>query len=230
MLSLFLITDKYWFIKSYLCVILISPILNTFIERASKSQVCAVLLSYALFQTIYGWLYPSVKFIDNGYSVTSFTFLYFIAAYLKRYCRCNELSKTKILILYAIILSTNTLLSYFSIYFGRPFFSFLFTSYINPLVIIETVLIFLFFSKINFTSKLINFIAASSYSVYLLHIHGSVFESIFGQGVTLIFDTYSGILCLLIMLSFCTVFFVLAIIIDQPRKFIWNKYLSRYFQ
>ena len=49
----------YWFVKAYMGLYLFAPVINSFIENASKKQVQIFLISFYLFQTVYAWISPN---------------------------------------------------------------------------------------------------------------------------------------------------------------------------
>jgi len=81
----FLFNDMNWFIRAYILLFIISPILNAFVEKASKREMEMTLILFFLFQTIYGWATPAAHFIQWGLLITSFVGLYLLAQYVKRH-------------------------------------------------------------------------------------------------------------------------------------------------
>lgn len=73
-----------WFIRAYLALFLISPILNIFAEHSSKRLFRFTLIAFFIFQTIYGYTHATL-FIGDGYTAWSFIGLYLLARYLKKY-------------------------------------------------------------------------------------------------------------------------------------------------
>lgn len=73
-----------WFIRAYLGLFILSPILNAFLERCTRRQLEYVLISFYTFQTIYGFI-GNVDFFCSGYSTFSFIGLYLLSRYLKLY-------------------------------------------------------------------------------------------------------------------------------------------------
>ena len=80
----FLSPESGWFVISYTGLYIISPILNNFINQASRKNFLKVVLAFYIFQT-YCWLGNSAPFLTEGYSTFSFIGLYLLASYLKRY-------------------------------------------------------------------------------------------------------------------------------------------------
>ena len=73
-----------WFILSYIGLYILSPVLNKFCETSSKVQFRSVLISFFLFQTLYGWP-GAAKYFAGGYSAISFIGLYLLARYIRLY-------------------------------------------------------------------------------------------------------------------------------------------------
>lgn len=74
-----------WFIKAYLLLYILSPILNRFLETTNRKELERVLILFYGFQTVYGWLTNAAYFFEWGLSVTSFVGLYLLAQYIRRW-------------------------------------------------------------------------------------------------------------------------------------------------
>ena len=77
-----------WFIKAYLLLFIVSPILNRFLENTNGRELRLLLILFFSFQTLYGWATTGAYFFEWGLSVTSFVGLYLLAQYIRRY-RCD---------------------------------------------------------------------------------------------------------------------------------------------
>lgn len=78
------------------------------------------------------------------------------------------------------------------------------------------------------TSKIINRLALSAFAVYLFHTETSIGVMLFKACIVDIYNNYSGVTSLLLIGLVLITFYVFAILLDQPRYFIW-KYLSHRF-
>lgn len=74
-----------WFIKAYIGLYILSPVLNAFIKNADKRTYENVLIAFFVFQTVYSWFTGAALFFESGYSTMSFIGLYLLAQYLKLY-------------------------------------------------------------------------------------------------------------------------------------------------
>lgn len=215
-----------WFVKSYLILLCLSPALNYFIEHAPRNKQKHVLISFFFFQTIYGWLSPDTGFFNEGYTPISFVGLYLLARYLRtsrpafsRY----DIGKDLIIIMSIVILQS--LLSFLSILGGHDV-TFKMISYTNPLVIITSLYLIFFFSKLKFSNKFVNFIGASSFAVFLFHCHPNIYFNYFSVFVKQLYESYDSIICILMIGFFLILIYVLSITIDLTRMLSYE-YIER---
>lgn len=102
-------------------------------------------------------------------------------------------------------------------------------SYVNPFVIIGSLGLLIHFSNLQIRHNIIiNWIAKSSFGVYLIHTNPNIVEPIFKTLMIKLFETYNGIPYLTFTLVTLMGIFALGIIFDQPRKWLWNLILSRF--
>lgn len=228
--------SDYWFIKSYLGLYFLSPILNVFVENVDQKYYRNILILLYIFQTIYGWFsIDGASWIAGGYSAFSFICLYLLGRYLKkygdtinvgRYFRICSLSKGNLLLLFSSIVFLLTFLAYTVTYLGIPIEGRLFT-YTNPLVILESIVLVLLFSKIKFKSSIINRIAFSCLAIYLLHGNELTLRPYYGKWIAQWYscETTTNFVMRTFFLIFAV--FIMAISLDQIRlvlsKIIFSK-------
>ena len=215
-----------WFIKAYIGLYIISPVLNTFVEHASRKQLKSVIVAFYIFQTIYGWFFvKSTNFFAQGYSTFSFIGLYLLARYIKLYATNNKyLNKSKkhdITVFFALCVLETILFAVSRACNWNEFTPTLWI-YSAPLVIVSALYLIVFFSKLNITNKFINIVAASSFSVYLFHSDPNIMP-IYTKTAREIFMNYSSIACLGLIILEILVFYIVATIIDKGRIWLWNK-------
>lgn len=218
----FQITPWNWFVKSYLCLYLLSPVLNAFCNNSKHKEFLTVLLSFFVFQTIYGWT-GAAKFFLQGYSALSFCGLYLLAQYVKRFILpkfCNKNVIGRGLILYAICTLLMLIIEFISIRFSVPVLNMF--SYINPLVVLSSISIILVFSQIKIKSRIINWIAASCFAVFLIHTNVNLCVPYYKSFVNYLYTNYDGLLCVCLIFCFITIVFICSILLDQIRKVFWN--------
>jgi len=225
--------SDYWFVKAYLGLMILSPIINVWINQGKERDIVVFLILFYSFQTIYGWasLYGA-QWIEGGYSAFSFVGLYVLSRYIRLYgLRRWELfiAKRKLgmpkATFYALsYLFITLLLSVVA--FGVTRFDLhvagrLFT-YTQPLVILAAICLLLAFSRLHFQSKFINSIAASCFAVYLLHGNELLLRPVYGQTIKFWFENDGTLLFATHISIYIAAWFTIAILIDQVRLWLWN--------
>ena len=96
--------------------------------------------------------------------------------------------------------------------------------YDNPLVVLGALGLFLYFNGLHIKySSFINFVAKSSFAVFLLHTNPNIGEPIYKPLCISIFESYSGVECLVAFLLLLMGIYVSAILLDVPRRYIWKR-------
>ena len=178
---------------------------------------------FFLFQSIYGWTGIESTFRE-GYSTISFMGLYLLAGYLKKYQSFfdERFSINQRIALWGggYLISSILIVC---IYLIGSFYNFptLMFSYTNPLIIFSSVCLLLLFSNLHFQNKIVNYIGSSCFAVYLFH-HDSWFISLYIESVRTLYNSYNGIVCLVVILVFLLFVFLLAIFLDRVRLYFWK--------
>lgn len=214
---------NYWFVKAYILLYIISPVLNSYAKSASRLNYKLLLIMFFLFQSIYGWTGIESTFRE-GYSTISFMGLYLLACYLKKYQLFDgRYSVNQRIVLWGggyLICSILTVCIYLiGSFFNFPTFMF---SYTNPLIIFSSVCLLLLFSNLHFQNKLVNYIGASCFAVYLFHHDSWFISTIYIESIRTLFNSYNGIVCFVVILVFLLFIFLLAIFLDKVRLFLWK--------
>lgn len=154
--------SRYWFLQVYLAILLVSPIINAGLQSLSLKQMRGLVVTLSLFITYSCWGARN-SFDSMGYSFGHGLFLYFIGYYIA----LEEKSWSNIKAIHFFI-SATIILSGISI-LNHTFETGWFMQYNSPLMIIAMVFLFVGFSKLNFSSIVINSLGATSLVVYLIH-------------------------------------------------------------
>lgn len=220
-----------WFIKAYLCLYIISPILNAFVELADRKLFEAVLVFFFLFEIIYGWSGAAV-FLEQGYSATSFAGLYLLSRYMHIYKpRFSTLTAKQDIIIWVsgLLLFSAGLFCYgylISEGFSLPRVLFekhsIIFSYISPAVLFLSVYLFLPFTKIKVRSTVVNWFAKSSFAAFLIHANPNILYSLYVPMVLSIYATNNTIEAGAIILMSIFLIFIGAILVDQLRIASWD--------
>lgn len=218
-----LLRQNYWFIKAYVGLYIMAPVLNAYVEHATKLQLGRTLVFFYLFQTVYSWVSGAAVFFESGYSTMSFAGLYMLARYAHLYPhRLTAFPARYDFLIFIGVVLFHTLLGAASLGVGVSFLIGKINSYVNPLVIISSLYLLLGFTKLRFSYRLVNAVAASSFAVYLLHANPNLCKPYFCRAVQFIYHETSGMLCVSYIFIFLVLVFVVAIIADRLRIRCWN--------
>ena len=91
-------------------------------------------------------------------------------------------------------------------------------SYINHIVILSSISILLVFSQVSLKSKMVNWVAASCFAVFLVHTNVNLCVPYYKSFINHLYNGYEGIMCVGLMLLFILAVFVFSILLDQIRK------------
>lgn len=222
--------NDYWFIKSYILLFILSPALNLFVEHASQRQLLLSLVVFYLFQTVYGWLsIDGAVELAGGYSALSFMGLYLLSRYVHLYVYNKEKFLAtvhkcrKFFVAYLCICLIHSLIAFAVTRMGFPVAGRIFT-YTNPLVIVESLCLLLAFATMKPTyNRLVNWVAASSLAVYLLHADELLLRPYYAHFIGQIFRQHSYPVYLACVVGIIVVVYLSALLLDQVRKFVWNR-------
>lgn len=222
LIDLFYFGSFYWFVPAYLVLYGFSPVLNAFVKQSSVRQYFFVLLTFFIFEFSLGWIRGEIATYNFGYSTISFIGLYLLGRFLNlHFHSIKQFSMTKYILLYLL----------FTII---PVLWFLFTgdernmfAYSSPFVIFASMFFFLAFTKLKFENKYVNYLACSSFSIYLIHMHPSAWPY-YKNIIATAYENLNGLVFILFMFLFVFVFSVFCMILDKLRIQLWN-YLYKTF-
>lgn len=164
----------WWFVEAYLGLYILSPLLNAFVEKIHKRFILAWVILFVIFEVYSHWVGSSMNF-SRGYNTLALCGIYLIGRLLYLYKDRILVARWKSLLSYIVIALVITVIAlYMLVVQGNDWMtiqkSFIF-SYSNPLVILESICLFLVFYSIKLNSKFVNYIGSSIFAVYLLHMH-----------------------------------------------------------
>lgn len=214
-------SDDYWFIKAYIGLYLFAPLLNKYIESATEKQLRTFLIIFYYFQTIYGWLnLYGAHWFEGGFSMVSFMGLYILARYVRLHLNINR-GKFFFLSIYMAIGIGLGLLAFILAALDIKIYGRLLT-YTNPLVIIESVCLVVFFSKLHIQSRFINAMAASCLAIYLLHANELILWPYYFGQIKYWSQTQPTTVAFAFSVLWILLFALSSILMDFIRKRLWD--------
>lgn len=222
-------TKLNWFIKAYLLLYILSPVLNKFVDNTDRKEFKWILIGFFLFVCTYGWI-GAANFICDGYSTLFFIGLYLLARYVRIYSPIwTTMSYKKDLLVYWVVTIFVTIVSFSTPLLLNRNFPLSFWSYNSPTTIVAALFLLLSFSKIKLQNRFVNWCGISCFAVFLMHVSPSTlwhFKDLFiylhNSLSVLMFWTSTFIILIAI--------FFISILIDKLRikcwDLVWNRYLS----
>ena len=207
---------SWWFVPAYLILYIISPVLNTFLEKTSPKLQFFVLIAFFIAEFIYGWIHTDYANFANGYSAISFIGLYLLARFVRLHSeRLKNISAFNNIILYLSLTIIPVLLFYFIGHISNT------TFYSSPFVISASLFLLLAFTKMSFQSKFINYVSCSVFSIYLVHMHPLVIPY-FKYIMETAYELLGGCLYIPFVFAFAIILLLSCVMIDKLRIASWN--------
>lgn len=232
--SFLFISNSVWFVADYLMLMLFAPILNAFVEKASKRTCLGTLVLMLVFAFYFGLFKGKLVEYISGFSFVTFILVYMIGRVL---CQNREWLQAHIkpymvlagyliggLGFYAMVIVAGYKGHVFYYYLGHLGTSRIFT-YTSPFVILSAVCFFWFFAQKEFFSNLVNKLAKSTFAILLIH-SNPVAITFYNRYFRFLYENLSYPLFLLAMVGSCMAVFALSIMIDQVRLLIYNQCIS----
>lgn len=163
-----------YFVTFYLALYLLSPYINILVNKLSQKQFSVllglVLCLFSLWPTLLdlltetGFLFSGLYTTNTagsqfGYSILNFVMMYLLGAYLKKHPVNSAPWKCGAGFAVCVALLA----------FVQHYFPAIARAYSNPLVVAEAAFLFLLFQRLHFSSKLVNSLAAGTFTCFLLH-------------------------------------------------------------
>lgn len=159
-----------YFVECYMLLMFFSPVFNSFIEKMGKKMIAWV-FAFWLIEVYFEFiLHDEDLGFKEGYSIIHFILIYMIGRTLFLYKDCLlQISNKKYISLY--LLFTLAILGF---YLGLDIPSAY--NYSSPFNILAACSFFMLFAKQTFYNRWINWIASSTFAVYIIHINEPVFS------------------------------------------------------
>lgn len=225
--SFFFISKSNWFIMDYIGLLLLTPILNVFIEKVDRKYLLRTIIVLFIYQMWFGFLPGYNMDFNNGYSILSFIQLYLIARYFKLYgCPAFLVRNSFLIYILSCIGITAMAIFVLSLGFKPDIIIQKVFGYNNPLIILSAFCFFYTFLKMEIGYvRWINYISQSCLGVLLVH-QGNLLFPFMKEYFTYNADKLSfisiiggGILGILVI-------FVIGVVVDQLRIYSYKVILK----
>lgn len=160
-----------WYMTCYIMLLLLYPFLNIIVKSIDKKQLFRInLLSIIVY---FGICFVKTNLLFNT-SLVVFVVIYFLVAYIRKYC-INFVKDKKaniILLILSVVISIASLivLNYIELKSGIKVIELIkFATNNNILLLITGFSLFNLFLNINISNKVINYISSLSMLIYVIH-------------------------------------------------------------
>ena len=222
---LILDAGDYWFVKVYLALYLFAPVLNIFVEHATRRQFEQLLLAVFAFMFLFGWLFKATTWLGEGYSLPWFMSLYLLARYMRVHRPWfTQFSRGVDLTIYLGVVAFLTVAVFILRHYnlgGILYF------YCCPVVVLGAMYLLLFFSKLPPSLwegpgvGFINWLGISALSIYLTH-SSSFIGSYYDEAIRHWFYSESRFTFVLYAALLIVGVFMGSILIDKVRLLVWQ--------
>jgi hypothetical protein len=182
------IKNQYWYFTAYAGIFFLIPFFNYAVEVMCRRQLFLLFAAlFIVFSVIPTFSQRDIFGTDNGYSAVWLALLYLAGACIRKYRLEDKSNVFVCLFLYLCCV----LLVWFCkrcldlhpvTVSGVKIKSGIFVNYTSPLIVLDSVALFLALSKLNVKSRLVSgvlaFLAPLAFSVYLIHANPLVWEHI----------------------------------------------------
>jgi len=221
---MFLSHTNYWFVKTFLGLYLLSPLVNAFLDHSTiKVKWYTLVVTGAI--SVYFYSFTKCRLYEEGKNLVNFLFLYQLGQMLSYYAnQWKRIKLWKLLGAY-VLLNLILVLSYYKTIhtpLGGLIWRLSF-SYNSPLLIINAVLLFMIFGHLSFTSFVLNRVASGVFAIYLIHGNAPLITG-FQRGIVSsiysYFQDYLLFVCVLGLAALVVMF--LCLLINRLLSPVWN--------
>ena len=166
----FVSQSDYWFVKTYLGLYLVSPLLNVFLDHSSVRRQGYILVVLALITLYYGSMARNT-FYAEGKNLLYFILIYLIGHFLREFSDRWKAWGSRPLVGGYLLLNVLLVLSFLFFregWLGNLVWKLSFP-YNSPILILNAVLLFMIVGRMEFTNTWVNRLAESCFAVYLIH-------------------------------------------------------------
>ena len=212
-----------WFVWAYILLCILAPILNAFCESATKTQFRTFLICFYSFVIFCYCTLRVDPIFSKGFHTMAFIGLYMLARYMRLYSPLWAKWDKKIdLLVYLVTVIIASLVLLLAKKNGwAELEKEKLGNYIAPTCLIGSVYLFLFFSKIEFKSALINKLAISCFAAYVIHQQFDA-QVVYNNLFVSLYNNCSHSVFWLLAIPIVILIYLLCAIVDRLRIFTYN--------
>ena len=181
--------DEHWYVNCYLYLFIFSPIINRYLDGISLKQRIYLLL-ILLFMSVYvGGMIMGDRYLVEGKNLTNVLMFYVLGDTVRQYREYWEKQRMGYFIVATILLNASLVFAYYNFSsLSTRIWNYSFP-YNSPLIILNSIIVFIIFAKMSFTSKFVNWLSGGIFACYLWQCVPILWKNFFGYPACKI---YSG--------------------------------------
>lgn len=213
--------SPWWFLKVYMLLVLVSPLLEVFTKNATARQFYGILAVAGFVDVYFGFVLHLAPYHNHGYDIFNFIFLYLLGRMLQRSEKAIQGFQSRPWLIALVLLVCCAIR-----WKVQPFYSEIWYDYNSPLCILMAVCVFCLFKQLHIPEQLgkpIMYLSSSAISVYLItDYHGlrPTIASPLQSGLAALGGN-TALQCAYIA-AFMVVVYVLCCLFDKLRIFLFN--------
>ena len=210
-----------WFVTSYFYLMVLSPVINEVLERTTYRQHLMLAAALVAINCGCGW-WCEMVFNETGYTVYHMIFIYCLGRTLREtldrypHFRWAAVGVPVYLLSVAAVMLMMQHMKYFKV-----------IGYNNPVIVLESIAFFVIFARFSFKSRFVNWVASTSFAVYLIHMHFSVWPHVLRPVLSNIYNTYGGGGYAILSTVVGVLTFAICTLVDKPREWLFAGLFSR---
>ena len=213
------ISNAGYFIQCYFMLMILSPVLNSFIEKYGKNCLKWVIVFFALEFWFGCMMHVEELGYNHGYSVIHFVLIYMIARCIRLYEQDIKRIKPHVWI-YGYLLSTVAIICCYLLGIKWCW------DYSNPIVVLSSVFTFLPFLYRTYYNKAINWIAGGTLAVYIIQVTSPAHDFLKAVDNHLL-ESYSYPMYLLLAFGVIVITFIGSMLYGKVCSYLSNFVTSR---
>jgi len=185
-----------WYISVYAVLMLVSPFLNIMLEHLDKRQSKWLIAVLILISCYFGWFWHG-RVNQDGLGLFQFVTMYCIGYEMHRCGVAHRLRMAQWGGAWVFFAATCTVLVYLqqTVSFGQAFPPQpVMCSYNNPFLMMAAIGLFGMFANMTIHNKVINYVAAGTLGVYIIHENPHVHKVLFAMLEPLYSTSFGGVL------------------------------------
>lgn len=225
-----------WFVETYILLMIFAPFINILISKLDKRSYLTLIIMWLIIFSIWPSLLPSAPSTDSGYGLANFITIYLIVGYIRLYVDLNAIRKKRTAVLMVWVIATICVAlmsvcpgifggdSIFAKICGRQW------NYDFTLNIFSSISLFLLFLSVQIKpSRVINYIAGTTFGVFLIHSDFSLWKVLYQDILHCDAAYHSTLLVPHLIVSVVIMFFCSAFLEIMRRK-IWISIIDKWFE